>query len=89
MSEAHKMSPDEYTDEEMLETVHARTRHGYGAVRIDVHAHTMTEREERIRQRKVPRVGTHSAQLRPLSSRVIRQRKTFLYEYSRDNRVGS
>jgi hypothetical protein len=61
MNEDHTMSPNEYTDEEILKKVHALKRHGHGTLTLAAHDHKITEIEELNRHRKVSRGGSHSA----------------------------
>ena len=61
MNNEHTMSPDEYTDEEILNKVQVLRRHGHGTLTLEAHGHKITEIEELNRHRKVPRPGKHSA----------------------------
>jgi hypothetical protein len=61
MNEDHQISPYEYTDEEILNKVHALKRHGHGTLTLAAHDHQITEIEELNRHRKVPRASKHSA----------------------------
>jgi hypothetical protein len=61
MSENHNISPNEYTDEEILDKVHALKRHGHGTLTLAACDHKITEIEELNRHRKVSRAGTHAA----------------------------
>jgi hypothetical protein len=61
MNEDHTISPDAYTDEETLNTMPARKRHGHGTLTLEARDHTIMEIEDLNRPRKVPRAGKHPA----------------------------
>ena len=61
LSVDQKISPDAYTDEEILTTVPARKRHGHGTRTLEARDQNILEIEDLTRPRKVPRAGKHSA----------------------------